>query len=60
MLRAGVAKAKAMDMRNFFGQPISKARRAANSAISDLNNLDDVEEIGKISESDSDSDSEKR
>ena len=71
MLRAGSAKVKAMDMRNFFGQPITKARHVANSAITHLNDLEKLEkesqdmkarkesqfeDIGNISDSDSDED----
>jgi hypothetical protein len=40
MLRPGVAKAKAMDMRNFFGQPVSKARHAVNIAVADVNDFE--------------------
>jgi hypothetical protein len=40
MLRVGVAKAKAMDIRNFFGQPVSKARHVANSAMADVIDLE--------------------
>jgi hypothetical protein len=40
MLRPCVAKAKAMDMRNFFGQPVSKARHAVNIAVADVNDFE--------------------
>jgi hypothetical protein len=34
MLRAGNAKAKAMNIMNFFGAPVSNARHVANNARS--------------------------
>jgi hypothetical protein len=48
ILRACVAKSKAMDIRNFYGEKVTKARHEINDALIDLNDKERKEKEGSI------------